>query len=128
MINPEDTSIGILLFLLVMFTVKHYLADFLLQTPYMLRKMQRTGWVLPLLSHSAVHGAMSAGILAFPLGFQALWFGLLDLVIHFALDYWIAKTRWQIHEKQFWNALGLNQMLHHLSYLPLAYMALHFSR
>lgn len=125
-LSPEN-QIGLLLFLLVLLTVKHFLADYVWQTEYMLRKSHKTGWERPLLLHSAVHGALTSVILMPPLGPVGLVLGLADLAIHFVIDYWKAqKVTHKVLSRPFWIALGLDQMLHHLTYLALAYMAVHF--
>lgn len=125
MTDPQETQIGMLLFLLVLFTVKHFLADYPLQTAYMLRKSRRQGWFKPLLCHALVHGLLTLLVLVFPLGWKALLFGAADMLIHGVVDYWKAQTRFRSQDKRFWNALGLDQMFHHLTYIPLAYMAVH---
>lgn len=75
--------------LLVLFQLKHFLADYLFQTPYMLGKFKSgKQWVLPLLAHSSVHAAFTFGIvLCVKLSAVfALKLSLLDLVAHAAMD------------------------------------------
>lgn len=50
--------------LLGVFIIKHFLADYPLQTRYMLTKGQATGWLPPLAAHCAVHGVATILILA----------------------------------------------------------------
>lgn len=46
--------------LLVIYQIKHFVADFLLQGKYMLGKFKGgTAWILPLTAHVAVHGAFT---------------------------------------------------------------------
>jgi hypothetical protein len=73
--------------LLIAFQIKMWLADYLLQTPYMLGKFRVTGWVKPLLAHVAVHAVMTLAIAAFicPL-WLAVTVALLDASIHFCMD------------------------------------------
>lgn len=72
--------------LLVVFKFKHLIADFFLQGKYMLRKFS-PGWdfFLPLLAHSAVHGAftLSVCLLISP---NLWWLTIVDTVAHFVMD------------------------------------------
>src|SRR5579863_14105 len=59
---PMSASVplGALIGWMVLLTVKHIIADFVLQTSWMaIGKDQRTGWFLPLLSHCGVHFAVA---------------------------------------------------------------------
>lgn len=82
--------------LLCLYQLKHFLADYPLQRPWMLGKFL-PGWsfVLPLAAHCAVHGAMTFGI--------ALWFGspllalglaAFDFTAHFVMDRIKASPKW----------------------------------
>jgi hypothetical protein len=79
----------ILFTLLVVYQLKHFLADYPLQTPYMLKKFL-PGWdfVKPLACHAGVHGLFTFFI-AFCFRQQApLALGLasLDFTVHFIVD------------------------------------------
>jgi hypothetical protein len=125
-LSPES-QISLLLFLLVLLSIKHFLADYLWQTDYMLRKVHPTEWQLPLLLHSGVHGLLTALIMMPPLGPVGLVLGLVDFAIHFVVDYWKAqKVTTVVLSRPFWLAFGIDQMLHHLTYIAIAYMAVHF--
>ena len=78
--------------LLVVFQLKHFIADYPLQTPYMLGKFKPSGWVLPLSCHCAVQAGFT-----YIIALAALWntekgllyatgFAWLDFAIHFAMD------------------------------------------
>ena len=71
--------------LLIIFQMKHFIADFPLQNTYMLGKMQRHGWIKPLSAHAAVHALMTAFILLI-FAPQLWWIVILDFVIHFSVD------------------------------------------
>lgn len=76
--------------LLVVYQIKHFIADYPLQGRYMLGKFKPyPDFILPLLSHGAVHGVMTFTIAAFlkPLH-VALVLGLVDMTIHSVVD-WI---------------------------------------
>lgn len=100
-------------------TVKHVLADFVLQNAWMaMGKDQKTGWALPLLVHCLIHGVLTTAIMA--VAEPTLWFlGLVDFAIHITIDRckgWLVAhfgvtpdTRW------FWWLIGIDQSLHHLT-------------
>ena len=115
--------------LLVLFQLKHFLADYPLQTTYMLGKMQATGWIRPLATHAAVHACITAIIV--------LWYFILlgqpmlalifapllaiaDFIIHFIVDRLKASPslggRFNPTQPYFWWALGADQMAHHLTH------------
>lgn len=130
--------------LLVIFQLKHFLADYPLQVQWMLGKFRATGWVVPLLAHAAVHGAFTFII---ALIYHQLWqvaviLGLFDLTIHFAMDrlkaspallgrfkpltaetFGTANRQLRWGNRLFWWSLGFDQMVHHLTdYLVIAYI------
>lgn len=116
--NTEMTVILILLF------TKHFIVDFPLQTLYMLHKDDKDGWVKPLAAHCGLHGAATAVLLIPFIGWWAPLLGLMDAVIHFIVDGWKSrKTSYQISDKRFWTALGLDQWLHGITYIQIAFLA-----
>lgn len=117
--------------LLVLFQLKHFLADFPLQTPAMLGKFNREGWLKPLAQHAYVHAIITLAIASFYLGlrgdvatipyFTLTWgLALFDFLAHGTMDRIKASPdllgRYKITEKYFWWALGLDQMWHHLTH------------
>lgn len=74
--------------LLVLYQIKHFVADYPLQNDYMLGKFKGyPDYVKPLLAHVAVHGVFSFAIAAcFRTPGEALALGLFDAAIHFAVD------------------------------------------
>jgi hypothetical protein len=78
---------ALLFLLLISFQLKHFLADYPLQTGYMLGKFKRTGYLAPLLAHSLVHASLTFlicwALVAWP---WALGLSMLDLGIHFTMD------------------------------------------
>jgi len=114
---------AILIFqLLVIFQIKHFLADFPLQTEYMLGKFNAKDWELPLFTHAAVHALMTFGIVMYFLGNVEIAAGMmmLDLVTHFTIDRVKASPymfgKYKPDEKIFWLALGADQFLHHITH------------
>ena len=111
---------------MLLLTVKHVIADFMLQTSWMaIGKDQKTGWALPLLAHCLVHLAVSMMLILIVA--PRFWFvALIDFAIHITIDRikgWIASsfgvTLEQAHP-WFWTLIGVDQALHHLTGFGLA--------
>ena len=104
--------------LLLLFQLKHFICDYPLQTQYMLGKMSKTGWFLPLLAHSSIHAIGTFIIAVFYNFYLALVLAVIDLVLHFIVDRLKASPtlggRWKPDQPYFWWALGLDQMVHHV--------------
>ena len=107
------------------FTVKQFIADFVLQTNWMAQgKARLVGWQLPLLAHSATHGIFT---LLITLAFQPhlWWFALVDFGVHLVIDFSKSKighlTGWGIADGSYWMLFGLDQFLHHATGLALSY-------
>lgn len=74
--------------LLIIMQFKHFIADYPLQTPYMLGKFKDKGWVLPLTAHCGVHFLFTF-IISFIFTKSlslSLLFGFIDFFIHFIMD------------------------------------------
>jgi len=118
-----------LLLMMVLLIIKHYLADFPLQTKYMNKKTNAKNWVGPLLAHSGLHASLTMLVfLPFIWLPGALFFAIGDLIVHTVVDYWRARHARHLNQfqKAFWNVLGLDQMLHHLTYVAAAFIAYKF--
>lgn len=121
---PEQISTAWIAAASVAFLIKHFLADFLLQTDWMAAGKDRPkGWLLPLAAHAGVHGVMTAALflaIAPPLA----WLGLADMLIHGAIDRLksLSTRRKALTPRQtaFWWLFGLDQSLHHLTHIGLA--------
>ena len=114
-------------FLLVVFQLKHFIADYPLQNPYMLGKFKDDwGFFLPLLIHSLTHGVITLAILFITANHELWWLFLVDTVSHFVIDRLKAGKkylgRWGTNHPLFWWSLGLDQMLHHLVHYYIIYM------
>ena len=79
---PVAALIGCMLLL----TVKHIIADFMLQNSWMaIGKDQKTGWALPLLAHCLVHLAVSLALILIVA--PRFWFvAFIDFAIHITID------------------------------------------
>lgn len=81
------TNIQNVFVLLLLFQAKHFIADYPLQTTYMLGKFKSgTEWIKPLLAHVGVHGALSVSILVWVNWKLAVPLTLLDMSLHFIMD------------------------------------------
>jgi hypothetical protein len=83
---PTTIAVAPLVAWMLVLTVKHVVADFILQNAWMaMGKDAKTGWALPLLAHCAIHGAMATAI--FLMLAPRFWYlGLVDFVIHIIID------------------------------------------
>lgn len=125
---------NIILILLVLFPVKHFLADFPLQTPYMLKKGKGGfEWILPLGAHCAVHAVMSWMIILFVRPEMA-YLAVIEFFAHFIIDrikatYRLPAGTWANEEKgkylsKYYYAFGLDQLMHQLTYVAMIYLML----
>jgi len=106
--------------LLVLFQLKHFVADYPLQNSYMLGKFKESGWVAPLSAHCLVHAAVTFAIcLSYGLTVAVLA-ACFDFIVHFAMDRVKASPkllgRYKQDNPKFWWALGFDQMIHHLTH------------
>lgn len=122
-------EVYLLLGLIAGLQIKHLLADFLMQTQFMLAGKGRYGHPGGL-AHAGVHGGMSLVLLALakvPL-LAVAGLVLAEIVVHYHLDW--AKERWNRRhglgptQPAFWRAFGVDQTLHQLTYLAMAALAL----
>jgi len=108
--------------ILVVFQIKHFMADFPLQNEFMLRK-RLPGWefVWPLTAHCAVHGLLTLAICSYVRS-NLWWLAGADFGIHFFMDRLKAGPRYlgrysDPKTTAFWNCFGLDQMVHQLTYV-----------
>ena len=119
-----SVALGALVGWFVALAVKHVVADFFLQTHWMAAGKDRAeGWALPLLVHCLIHGVLTTVLVAVIV--PRLWFiGLLDFVIHIAIDrakgFIVAHGRITADHPAFWWLIGIDQALHHLTGFGLA--------
>jgi hypothetical protein len=107
--------------LLALFGIKHFLADFLWQFPFMVADKGHYG-ATGGMTHAGIHGILTFFVL---IGFvrpeDAVTIALLDATIHYHIDW--AKTNLSrgltIKDHQFWVWFGLDQALHYLTYIAI---------
>lgn len=121
-----DESILMLLWLLIAYQVKHFVADFPLQREYMLKKTE-AGWnfLLPLTTHCAVH-ALGTLLICLYWAPALWWLALVDFAVHFIIDRIKSGPKYlgrfnNPGRSSFWVVLGLDQMAHHLTHIFFAF-------
>lgn len=121
-----------MIYLLLAFFTKHYLADFPLQTVYMLGKGKKGfDWILPLTSHAGVHFLFTLVIILI-YNPNLYYLSFIDFIFHFIIDrikatYRLKEGTWEAHEKgkllsKYYNALGLDQYAHALTYILIIHL------
>jgi hypothetical protein len=125
-------TVATVLVLLCFLQIKHMFADYFLQTPKMLAG-RGTYFHMGRAQHAGLHAVFSALVLSV-MGASPVFVVILVLaewVIHFHIDW--GKARWseiQGHtptQAGYWRAAGLDQALHHLTYLGMAWAWVSFS-
>lgn len=114
-----------LLALLLGFQVKHLAADFLLQTPFMLKGKGRYGHSGGL-AHAGLHGLFSGVVLlvaGVPPGLTAI-VSLAEAVLHYHIDWGKEQLSARLAlvqtQRSFWMLFGFDQWLHQVTYLVMA--------
>ncbi len=114
--------------LLVVYQLKHFVCDFPLQRGWMLNKI-RPGWdfIPPLSAHAAVHSLASLAIIFVMHKPQLWWLAIVDFAAHFIMDRIKAGPKYLGRFKDktkapYWNSLGFDQMVHHLTHLYLVWV------
>jgi hypothetical protein len=113
--------IFLLLFLLV---VKHFIADFGLQSEHQVGQKGKYG-ASGGIEHAMVHAVLTTIVLAAFVEFPhvAIMLGIFDGLVHYHIDY--IKARFgsrDANTKLFWFQLGLDQMCHYIFYIWLVWV------
>jgi hypothetical protein len=104
---------------MLLLTLKHIIADFVLQNSWMAHgKDQKTGWALPLLAHCLVHLAVALVLILIVA--PKFWFvALIDFAIHITVDRakGLVSANFGVNQEHpwFWTLIGVDQALHHLT-------------
>lgn len=121
MTSPVYTLIAVLLVL----EIKHFVCDYPLQTSYQLLNKGtylHPGGIL----HSSLHALFT--ILVFLIAPPTIAVGIAivvgEFLVHYHID-WLKdrltkRNGWVATRKEFWWAIGADQLLHHLTYLVIA--------
>ena len=109
-----------ILLLLFLFTVKHFVVDFVLQTQ---EEVEHKGTYLDWrgVKHSVKHGIGTLVVLLFiGASFEFSWiYAAADFFIHYHID-WAkmnATRKLTPRDHAFWTWLGFDQTLHYLTYI-----------
>ena len=112
--------------------VKHVLADYVLQSGWMLETKGRYG-AAGGIAHAGLHGVLTACVLA--LGGLAYGvvagIAVVEAVVHYHIDWGkeriVSGKALGTGDGGFWLALGLDQFLHQITYLGIVWAALALS-
>lgn len=112
------------LFLLAGLQIKHVLADFYLQTSWMVQTKGIYGH-LGGLAHTGVHVLLSGSVLVW--AGLAWWLLLAVLIVEFVVHYHTDWTKDRLvrregvgpSDSKFWNLTGIDQFVHQLTYLAM---------
>lgn len=124
--SASGQMVNQLLLVLVLFQIKHLLADFVLQSAYILNNRKTYGHPGGLL-HVAIHLAGSlASLMVFGCTAQTLLLLLLtEAIIHYHIDWTkdnlVATRSLTPKDAKFWYLLGFDQFLHQITYLGMVY-------
>ena len=108
----SSVPVGALVGWMLLLTVKHVIADFVLQNSWMaIGKDQKTGWALPLLAHCLVHLAVAMTLILILA--PKFWFvAIIDFIIHITIDRakgLCTSTFGVTHEHPwFWTLIGVD--------------------
>lgn len=113
--------------------IKHFICDFPLQMfPWLYQNKGRyihPGGIV----HAGVHGIGTLIVLSFFFGIKlSIFYALIDMLLHYHIDW--AKMNLSRHydlkpnnSEWFWVLLGLDQLLHHLTYFAIIYYAFKYT-
>ena len=102
----------------MIFLVIHYIADFLMQHPWIANNKSKRS--LPLLAHVFIHGALIGTGSFFLYGYSASLtaFILINTVSHGVVDYNTSRISSRLFKEEkyykFFNILGIDQLTHQL--------------
>ena len=114
-----------ILALLLLSQIKHWYADFKIQT-YM-QTVKKGVWLDPIgISHSLDHVIATLVVLVcfsfmhFISAFTIIWLAFAEGIIHYTIDYVKVKYGCKDNTKPlFWNQFGLDQLAHQVTYLAM---------
>ncbi|MCF1710840.1 DUF3307 domain-containing protein [Tabrizicola sp. J26] len=121
----HPTVVAVLAIVLAL-QIKHLIADFYLQNGYIIQNRRLYGHPAGLL-HVAIHLAGSLVVLVlfhtplWLLGAMLLCEGLFHYHLDWAKDNYVANRGLTPRDAAFWHAFGIDQALHHASYLAMAW-------
>jgi hypothetical protein len=120
--------LDVMIILLILLQIKHWYVDFHLQNEEEIACKGIYGNCLGI-NHSIKHGVGTFICLLLVTGFTNVLYTIvlsfLNFVLHYHTDYMkMNYGNTDGESKKFWRHLGLGQMIHQLTYLLIAYLAL----
>lgn len=120
-----------LLLLMLMFQVKHLLADFVMQSSWIVHTKGIYGRPGGLV-HAGIHAAFSVGVLLFsPLSFgKIIVFALGEMAVHYHIDWskdrLLKRMNTDPTQWRYWVLTGLDQFAHQVTYVAILLLVLWF--
>ena len=140
-------QLGVTIFeILALLLVKHYICDFPLQRPWHYMNKGKYGHPGGL-AHAAIHAAGTFWVLVWYIGPAAVWLAAFDMLAHYHID-WLKcnvgkswseydpgnldeygmmeapiKPHLAIYSDMYFQALGMDQLAHHMTYVVLVIIA-----
>lgn len=118
-------SVSDLMIAMAMFQIKHYLADFHWQTPWMVETKGRYGHPGGLI-HAGLHGLLSVPVLFIMIPSAPAWLAglvIFETALHYHIDWakaWLVARRGiDESDSAYWHLLGLDQAAHQMTYLAM---------
>lgn len=119
---------------LAFLAAKHFVADYLLQTPYQYRNKGRYGHPGGLL-HAVIHGIASLPVLLIvPAAGVALGLAVVagEMAIHYHMDWLkerlVADRGLGHKDAAYWQILGFDQLVHQLTYVAMVALLIGWPR
>lgn len=118
-----------LLILLLLFQIKHLLADFVWQTGWMVRNKGIYGHPGGI-AHAGLHCLLTVPVLIWtPMATLAvLGVAAVEFVLHYHIDWTkdrlLKQSGWSPREKGYWGLTGLDQFAHQVTYVAILWLAL----
>ena len=116
--------VHMLIAIFVILQIKHFICDYPLQTLYQLRNKGtylHPGGIL----HSGLHVLFTTTVflVAPPGALLAVGIVVGEFLLHYHIDWskeqLIRRRGWQATQREFWWAIGADQLLHHLTYVAI---------
>jgi len=120
---------SLVLAVLVLFQIKHFVCDFLLQTPRQIQAKGNYGQLAGV-EHAALHAVASVPALLLLTRAPAIIVAVMvcEFLVHYHVDFSKARVDRRKNfgdtTKAYWAVFGLDQLLHQLTYLTIVFALL----
>jgi hypothetical protein len=112
---------GLIFDILLLLFLKHLIVDFFLQTDAMIQQKSQYGQPLGIL-HSFLHGVGTSTVFVHWMDWEtAVWLGVIDMILHYHIDWLKMRFKHPITDRRFWWAFGIDQFLHQFTYIVLVF-------